>query len=421
MGLPTAAAPSVRLPPIRQIHEQPIEALANDVEYLHGIYNPPVRGARRVDRKALKDISHPGAHDDENALLETLRTDEFERAYAVRWLTALVFRACLLTSSPEDDGTPFDGEEKVDALIRSATSLIAVCAGTTAARTLTRRYAFFAPSLNTDVEVSLTDVPISADSDYPSVGTQTWGSACLLAEMLVEEPEKFGLPAGPQRAAGHPDSGSDSEVCILELGAGTGLVSLAVAKLLSLSMRGASATVVASDYHPAVLGNLEQNIRANFPPGALAAIHGLSLSAHALDWSTYTNAPPTGLPVESTCGVPAPFDRPFDVIFGADVVYEPSHAIWIRDTVAALLPRCQPHPILAQSESRAPRFHLVMPLRPTHTSESRMVEEAFPPVGTGGARSELALCVLEKETIVCEAEDARGAEVEYAHYVIGWA
>ena len=249
----------------------------------------------------------------------------------------------------------------------------------------------------------MTDVPISADSlDYPSVGTQTWGSACLLAEMLVEEPEKFGLYG----SAGRVGDG-ESEVRILELGAGTGLVSLAVAKFLP--MRGASVTVVASDYHPAVLSNLERNIRANFPPGTLPP--GLSLSAHPLDWSTYSASGRV-----EACDAAPPFDKPFDVILGADVIYEPSHTTWIRDTVSALLP----HP--AGAHSTTPRFHLVMPLRPTHASETRMVEEAFAPAGTGSAQQDsgLALRVLDKETIVCEAEDGRGSEVEYVHYVIGW-
>ncbi|KAI1791862.1 hypothetical protein LXA43DRAFT_381264 [Ganoderma leucocontextum] len=398
MGLPVFAPPSVRLPPIRQIQEQPIDALANLVDYLDVIYNPPVRGARRIDRKTLTDVSVTGANSDEKAALEALRADEFERTYAVRWLTALVSRASVLPTPLEDDETPSNSEDKVDALIRSATALIAVCAGTAAVRTVTRRYAFYAPFLKADLEISLTDVPISADSDYPTVGTQTWGSACLMAEMLVEEPGKFGLS----------ESGS-GEVRVLELGAGTGLVSLAVAKLLS--MRGTTcATVVASDYHPVVLSNLEQNIRANFPPEALAPRP--SLSAHELDWSTY--APPSGLEPRD---VAPPFDKPFDVIVGADVIYEPSHTMWIRDTVAALLPRPAP------ARSQTPRFHLIMPLRPTHTSESRMVDEAFPPVSPSCARPvlELALHVLEKETIVCEAEDARRSEVEYVRYVIGWA
>ena len=407
MGLSIVTPPSTRLPPIRQIHDQPIDVLANLVEYLRTIYNPPVRGARRIERKAPRDVSHPDAHDDENALLETLRADEFERAYAIRWLTALVSRTSDLLAPLEDEDSQTDAEDKVDALVRSATSLIALCAGTTTARTLTRRYAFYAPSLDADVELSLTDVPISADNlDHPSVGTQTWGSACLMAELLVEEPEKFGLYGSGSGRVGD----GDSEVRILELGAGTGLVSLAVAKFLS--MCGVNASVVASDYHPAVLRNLEHNIQANFPPGTLPP--RLSLSTHPLDWSTY--APSGSGSVEARHGAP-PFDKPFDVILGADVVYEPSHTTWIRDTVSALLPRP------AASHSTTPRFHLVMPLRPTHTSETRMVEEAFAPAGAGSAHpgSGLALRVLDRETIFCEAEDARGSEVEYVHYVIGWA
>ena len=402
MGLSNVAAPSTQLPPIRQIHEQPIDVLVNLVGYLHVIYNPPVRGARRIDRKELKDEPDLGAYGEGEGGLEALRADEYERAFALRWLTALVSRSSELSTLSGDDDTPSSSEDKVDALIRSATSLIAICAGTTAARTLTRRYAFYAPSLQADVDTSLTDVPISVDSDCPSVGTQTWGSACLMAEMLVEEPEKFGL-CGSGRAV-------DSEVRILELGAGTGLVSLAVTKLLC--MRGASARIVASDYHPAVLSNLEHNVRANFPPGTLPP--GLSLSTHSLDWSMY--APSDRMDTKDRDTAP-PFDKPFDVILAADVVYEPAHTSWIHDTVSALLPHPTP------TQSFPPRFHLLMPLRPTHTSETRMVEETFLPFKSDSAHpgSNLTLYVLEKETVVCEAEDARGTEVEYVHYAIGWA
>ena len=36
---------------------------------------------------------YPGAHGDENALLETLRTDELERAFAIRGLTTVVIKS----------------------------------------------------------------------------------------------------------------------------------------------------------------------------------------------------------------------------------------------------------------------------------------------------------------------------------------
>ncbi|RDX51264.1 hypothetical protein OH76DRAFT_1401581 [Lentinus brumalis] len=376
--------PSARLPPIRQIREHSLDGLAKLVDYLRAVYNPPVRGSRRVNRdKSKKPLG--GQRREGGDTVEQLRADEFERAYAVRWLTGLVSQASLL-EDPSDDYDDQDTsassrmlEDKVDALICSAAALIAICAGTSAARTLTRQYQFSSPLLASDVEVYVRDVPIAVDEDTPTVGTQTWGGACLLAEMLVEDPGRFGLS---EDALARP-----GRVRILELGAGTGLVSLALSRYLTARFPAstgvqASVEVVASDYHPLVLDNLRYNTEANFSDGP-------------------------------------PFDEPFDLILGADVIYEQTHALWIRDCVATLLRR----PTAALN----PRFHLVMPLRPTHAVESRDVQDVFLPehgVSAGSqnfARMDWELCVLEQETIVCEAEEARGrAEVEYVHYVIGW-
>ena len=71
--------------------------------------------------------------------------------------------------------------------------------------------------------------------------------------MLLEEPQKFGLTnAVLARAEG---------VRILELGAGTGLVSLAAT---NFCLEGVWAAVVASDYHPTVLNNLDKTLRRIF-------------------------------------------------------------------------------------------------------------------------------------------------------------
>ncbi|PIL24625.1 hypothetical protein GSI_12509 [Ganoderma sinense ZZ0214-1] len=156
---------------------------------------------------------------------------------------------------PEDDGSLFDGEDKVDTLVRSAALLIVLCGGTTAARKLTRQ--------------------------------------------------------DRRDARGRCGFSSRAQVRV-----SSGLVSLAAAKFLS--MGGADATIVASGYHPAVLSNLEHYVLANLPTGAL--LPGLSLITHPLDWSTYA---PSGF-VEFRHRLP-PFDKPFDAVIGADVIYEPSH------------------------------------------------------------------------------------------------
>ncbi|KAI0373492.1 hypothetical protein BV20DRAFT_1013044 [Pilatotrama ljubarskyi] len=398
-------APSARLPPVRSVHEHRVEYLENLVEYLRTIYNPPVRGIRRVDRQA-KGISSGPAREDEDGL-EMLRSDEFERAYTIRWLTGLVARASLIQDLNAEDGEASgESDGKVDALIREAASLLAVCAGTAAAGNVTRRFTFASPHLNSPVEVQLTDIPMSVDDNAATVGAHTWGSACLLAEMIVEDPDRFGLSQGVVSRGAR----------VLELGAGTGLVSLAVAKLLSTksaqtSTGSARSAVVATDYHPAVLANLAHNIKTNAFSDEDPLV---SISPHALDWSDFA-ADRTG-----RSAIEPPFDLSFDSIFGADIIYEPTHASWIRNCVSALLRR----PSQAGGSPDVlpfPRFHLLIPLRPTHLMEARTVEEVFPPASShSGPGTDLH--ILEKENIVCEAGDARpGSEVEYVHYVIGWA
>jgi len=218
----------------------------------------------------------------------------------------------------------------------------------------------------------------------------------VLAESIVDEPWKFGLCPASFR--------------ILELGAGTGLVSLTVGKLLqNLSTNPplalsdtSSAIVIATDYYSPVLDNLASNITANFPPSSQQSI---SITPHRLDWSHFSStyasegAPP-----------PKPFDEPFDVILGADIIYELDHATWIKSCLSVLLKKPG-----AKKDPGA--FHLVIPLRSTHDKESRTVELVFPFAEASSTRHE-ELCILSKEVIICETEDGEG--VNYLYYKIGW-
>ncbi len=223
----------------------------------------------------------------------------------------------------------------LDDLVRSASSLTVFCAGMTATGALARRYVFPPPSLGTDAEVQLTDVPnVTADKELLTVVTHTWGSACLLAEVLIEVSARFGLSNGTR------------DFRVLEIGAGTALVSLALANLLSARVsafpeivgRG-SVTIVASDHHPVVLENLRRNVDANVP-------HNVSLKVLALDCSTFSSTSTTNS-VEDTGTRP----KSFDIVLGADVVYEPTHATWVRDCVSTFLRRPSIHKPQAPSAS----------------------------------------------------------------------
>jgi SAM-dependent methyltransferase len=213
------------------------------------------------------------------------------------------------------------------------------------------------------------------------VGLQSWASSIVLAGMMCAAPGEFGLHSHGLR--------------VLELGAGTGLLSIVVGKLLPPNDDGASPTIVATDYHPDVLRNLASNIGTNFstPP----------VDVHAFDWE---------YPLYSV-----PLDAPFDVILAADVVYHPDHAQWIRGCVEQLL--CRP----AHSRSGGV-FWLMIPVRSAgrHGRIHGTVEDVFPYVGDGGedAGAEWGLVVLEKVEVGKQGIVGRADENGYELFKIGW-
>ncbi|KAF8880896.1 hypothetical protein CPB84DRAFT_1828157 [Gymnopilus junonius] len=258
----------------------PLETLENAVEYLRLIYNPPVRGSRR--RKTVS-----GAHKDTKLLhgdslendLESLRTDSFERTYSITWLTTVISQL-EVDSEEADIGSGFANRRR-EALVENAASLLATCAGTASAGLITRCFTFDLINSPTPITVELTDIPLD-NRDYGSVGAQTWGGACVMAEMITESPEAFGLPTSPTNV-------STSTLRYLELGAGTGLVGLTVAKtmerLTSQRKLDLDVDVVATDYYPTVLANLERNIQSNF--------RRAETSTHAVESSTIEEAFPS--------------------------------------------------------------------------------------------------------------------------------
>jgi len=146
---------------------------------------------------------------------------------------------------------------------------------------------------------------------------------------------------------------------------------------------------------------LERNVYSNFPESPSASIRILT---RALDWSTFssqTNHDPV-------------FETPFDLILGADIIYESQHAIWIKSCLTKLLRK-------PSSTTFSPTFHLVIPLRATHTLESNTVEQVFPFNNQSNFNGSTELVINHKEIIICYAESGReGEDVEYAYYKIGW-
>jgi SAM-dependent methyltransferase len=381
---------------------------------------------------ATGPTSDAGSNDE---AMESIRNDAFEHAYAVRWLTALVAQKTTLRGHDDDVENENDvnpnvevdasasasktdkadraaaastvtepAEDSEEALVQSAAALLAVCAGTASAGTRTRTYVLCG------VRVQLTDVALRND-DFGSVGAQTWGSACVLAEMIAEAPDRFGVCCADDDDGGDGPQAGAGIARVLELGAGTGLVSLTISKILETSRerdsRRAGTVVVASDFYPPALENLKLNIQRNFPPeeddGADPApsARNLSISEHFLDWEEAA---------DPARALQAPFDEPFDEVFGADIVYELEHAMWIKACLKRVL-------------RSTGRFHLVIPLREKFARESATVERVFPLVEDTHRETEVGptLCITQKENITCEAWPDGKGEVEYVHYTIQWA
>ncbi|KAI6046981.1 putative methyltransferase-domain-containing protein [Pisolithus marmoratus] len=403
--------PSSYLPPIAKIATYTSTQLLDALASLKLLYNPEVRGSRRIRpnptcNQGKLSIDVKWSSSDEDNDIQLIRSDAFERSYAIRWLIALVARMEDLLSIDDDD-TQIESTVHPEILIQKAASLLAICAGVSAAGTVERVFSLGSDEIGR-IDVCVTDIPIE-NQDYGSVGAQTWGGACVLAEMIVDHPEQFGLGGKDYTSGKRP-------LRVLELGAGTGLVGLTAAKVLlaSSAWRNRGATVVATDFYPSVLENLKANIDKNFP-GDLSD-GTITITSHFLDWSR--------LPAMSS--LPKLLSEPFDIVFGADIVYEAEHATWIKKCLEQLLRRPSTSAVCPSDSNSRATFHLVIPLRPTHVLEASSIETAFRWMGDIPRKGDPELVIHSKETILCEAYGSgdvkrSGDIVEYLYYRVGWS
>lgn len=317
-----------------------------------------------------------------------LRADEYERHFATRWLTTFLARIEELLLDTDDAVRQrfIDEASYILASFSSATDAEDEDDGGAIVREFR-----FAVAGQDAVEVQLTDGTPATGSDHTDVGLQSWGASIVVSDLMCSAPLAFGLSADALGPAPR----------IVELGAGTGLVGITLAKLLP-RLGVPAAHIVATDYHPAVLGNLRANIAANFPDNAAT---DAVVKTCLLDWA-------------APCLEAQPLlrGRKADMLVATDVVYAPEHAVWLRDCAARML---------------APEgvFWLVASVRPNGRFEgvTDTVEGAFAggaaaacwtPDGVDGRR---ALRILSKEMVEKRRGVGRGDEIGYKIFRIGWA
>lgn len=394
-----------------------------------------VSGERAEAKDAQMQIqdASSSSRSSSSILASSLRADSFEHAFAERWLTGFIARAEELTGCFSSD----DARERAIEIASCVLSSFFTSNGSSAVATaeeeeeestqITREFFFelavpgsssdrdanggAAEETTTTVKVRLNDgLAGSRSDDHTDVGLQSWGASIVFSELMCASPARFGLTTTTEE-------NPPRNLRIVELGAGTGLVSLVLATALP-RLGVDNATVIATDYHVAVLANLRANIATNFPPPPSppeGAVPAAAVEACQLDWS----APSPALALPPLAGA-----VPADVLVATDVVYAPEHASWLRKCASRML---------------APEgvFWLVATVRPNGKFEgiSGTVRAAFSSatatdsVGHGldnggdpnGKRRRRMLTILSEEWLEKRKGVGRGDESGYRLFRIGWA
>ncbi|OIW31426.1 hypothetical protein CONLIGDRAFT_631369 [Coniochaeta ligniaria NRRL 30616] len=336
--------------------------------------------------------------DAEPGALDRLRADDLERTFATRWLTRFI--ACA-----EDELSGFSSEETRQSALEKAADLLTQLLSPRRDEgadpdddeddRFCRDFTFALPGESdesykdyTPISVRLNDgLAGSRPTDHLDVGLQTWGASIVLCQMMCDDASRFGLTRtclGPTPR-------------IVELGAGTGLVSLVLGQLLP-RLGVEHPLVVATDYHPSVISNLVDNIALNYGPTPDPdAGH---VRACALDWADAELVPawPLG-------------DEPADILFATDVVYAAEHATMLYDCASRLLAPEGVFWLLATVRQNG-RFNGV----------DKTVEAVFEGEGRAeSSRTGKVLTILQSEDLEKRSGVGRGDETFYKLFRIGWA
>lgn len=383
--------PSSSLPPLRSLPTLTQDQLFTALQQLTQLYCPLAFNLDSANKKKKNDLTADSGYaseaeeDELDDALTALRADGFERSFTERWLTGFLARS--------EELDYFGSEEDRERAVEQASFVLESFYVNPAEEEqkqeelahYVREFTFDLTAAEAQetgpVAVRLNDGLAGQNSDEPDdVGLQSWGASIIFSRLLCATPERFGFTKARL----------SSDARIIDLGAGTGLVSLVLGNILP-KLGLSETTVVATDYHPAVLANLEANIKDNFPNPEQE-----QTKAALLNWTSPTHE--------------APLDQPAEVLLATDVVYAPEHAVWLRDCATEFL---------AQDGV----FWLFATLRHTGKFEgvSDTVETAFKaadrPAGPDGRR----LTIMNTERLEKTKGIGRGDESGYKLFRIEWA
>lgn len=441
-ALPTAFLPRLISKQIL-ISSLTILIILNKLQSLYSIKS----NKNKINKRNAQDSGYSSEVEDEGGedLTTTTETsgnlgkdDTYERTFTKEWLLKIIRRGeewIEEVSSEEDYDLLEEERNRRIFVVEQSSSLVASLSETSESGSISRPLTLPTSNpLSSPLNIILHDA-LPSDTDPSSVGVQSWGASIILAKMMAKDPERFGM--NQLNGGGR----------MLELGAGTGLLSLVwrgmLEKLseeskeeqLSSATDSTSTTIVATDYHPTVLSNLSHNISLN------THADSLPIQVLKLDWSAiHSSLNFANTSTKSELVLPTPFDSKFDTLLAADVVYGPEHALWLKSCAICFLKKptasttststttstpLSLEKLSLDATSPIPTFHLIVPLRPTHTAAIATITEVFPmsaslPIRENDESSSWRMAIKNIEEIDRIKGIGRADEGGYRLYNIGW-
>jgi D-xylulose reductase len=217
-------------------------------------------------------------------------------------------------------------DESKELIWEQASLRLSERSGRSAMPAMTRTFRI--PTGESSLNISIHEPALVADS----LGLKTWASSYQLARRL--------------HRMVFPKQSKDLSACVLELGAGTGLVGIAAAAVWGCS-------VCLTDL-PDVVGNLQRNLTNN---QHIIGANGGSTVAGILDWNDPDTLQIYPQTIDGACLYKSQNAR-FEIILAADSLYSEKHPSLLVHAIKTRL-----------AESRRARVVTEMPIRPSFECE----------------------------------------------------